>query len=371
MVPSIPALRTTPLNGWHRANGGQMHESAGWELPANYGNAGEEHLAVRTRAGLFDLSHLGQVEMAGKDALAAIQWMTSNDAGRLQAGQVQHSALTTPTGTFVDDLLVYRLGADHFLCVVNASNVKKDVSWIVEQARPFGDVAVVDTSARYGLLALQGPASREVLQGLTGVDLEPVDSFSFAYGEVAGARATISRTGCTGEDGFEVFVPPQSAPKVWQAILQEGADAGVVVAGLGARESLRLEAAWRLFGADIDETTSVLEAGLESIVGWDKGEFNGRAALLEQRSHGLARRLAGFEMVDAAVAVRGCSVSVGGVEVGIVTSGAEAPHLKKAIGLAYLPMARTEPGTEFDVDVRGRHAKARVVALPFYTRPKG
>jgi aminomethyltransferase len=371
MVPSSPALRKTPLNTWHRANGGQMHESAGWEMPANYGNASEEHLAVRTRAGLFDLSHMGQVELAGKDALAAIQWLTSNDAGRLQAGQIQHSALTTRDGTFLDDLLVYRLAASHFLLTVNAANLEKDVSWILDQVKRLGDVAVVDTSSRYAVVSLQGPASREILQALTGAELQPLAEFAFTYGEVAGARATISRTGCTGEDGFEVFVPPQSAAKVWQAILQEGADAGVVVAGLGARETLRLEAAWRRLGADIDETTSVLEAGLESIVGWDKGEFNGRAALLEQRSHGLARRLVGFEMVDAAVALRGCSVSVGGVEVGIVTSGAEAPHVKKAIGLAYVPVAHSEPGTEVDVDVRGRHAKARVVALPFYTRPKG
>jgi aminomethyltransferase len=348
-----------------------MVESAGWEVPATYADAIAEHLAVRTRAGLFDLSHMGQIELAGGDALAAVQWMTSNDAGQLHTGHAQHSALTTQAGSFVDDLLVYRLGRDHFLCVVNAANVRKDVSWMAEQAKPFGDVAVVDTSARYALLALCGPASGEVLQALTGVDLETVEEFSFTYGEVAGARATISRTGSTGEDGFEVFVPPQSAPKVWQAVLEEGADAGVVAAGLSARDTLRLEAAWRLHGADIDETTSVLEAGLEAIVGWDKGEFNGRAALADQKAGGLSRRLVGFEMVDAGVAHRGCGAFIGGVTVGIVTSGAEAPYLKKAIGLAYLPVAHTESATEFDVDVRGRRSRARVVALPFYKRPKG
>jgi aminomethyltransferase len=370
MAQPTSTLRKTPLNAWHRANGGRMVESAGWDLPAAYSSAAEEHLAVRTRAALFDLSHMGQVELAGKDAVAAVQWMASNDAGRLHAGQVQHSAFVTPTGTFVDDLLLYRLGAEHFLCVVSAANLRKDALWIVEQAKRFGDVAVVDTSARYALLALQGPASKEVLQALTGADLETVEEFSFTYGEVAGARATISRTGRTGEDGFEVFVPPQSAPKVWQAILQEGADLGVIPGGLHALDTLRLEAGWRSCGADFDATTSVLEAGLESIVAWDKGDFSGRAPLAEQNEKGLPRRLVGFEMADAAVAYGGCDAWVGGVKVGNVTSGAETPYLKKAIGLAYLPIAHTEPGTEFDVDVHGRHAKARVVALPFYKRSK-
>ncbi len=348
-----------------------MLDFAGWDMPGNYGHANEEHLAVRTRAGLFDLSHMGQVELAGKDAAAAVQWMTCNDAARLHPGEIQHSALTTPAGTFVDDIVIYRLGSDHFLVVVNASNVQKDVAWIVEQVRRFGDVAVVDTSSRYALLTLQGPASRAALQGLTGVDLEKVDHFSFAYGEVAGARATISRTSRSGEDGFEVFVPPQSAPRVWQAILQEGADAGVVPAGLRALDTLRLEAAGRLYGADIDETTTVLEAGLESIVAWDKGDFIGRGALATQREHGLSRSLVGFEMAEAVVAGRGCQAFVGGATAGIVTSGAETPHVGKAIGLAYLSIAHTEPGTEFNVDVAGRRSKARVAALPFYKRPKG
>lgn len=348
-----------------------MVESAGWEVPATYADAIAEHLAVRTRAGLFDLSHMGQIELAGGDALAAVQWMTSNDAGQLHTGHAQHSALTTQAGSFVDDLLVYRLGRDHFLCVVNAANVRKDVSWMAEQAKPFGDVAVVDTSARYALLALCGPASGEVLQALTGVDLETVEEFSFTYGEVAGARATISRIPRAGEDGFDVLIPPQSALRVWQAILQEGGDVGVVPAGRDALGTLRLEAGWRLYGADIDETTTVLEAGLESIVAWDKGEFSGRAALAEQRATGLSRRLVGFEMRGAAVAGPGCDAYVGGTRAGVVTSGAETPHLKKAIGLAYLPITHTEPGTEFDVDVHGRRAPARVAALPFYQRPKG
>jgi aminomethyltransferase len=371
MVPSSPTLRKTTLNAWHRAQGGQMVESAGWEVPASYGHPAEEHLAVRTGAGLFDLGDTGLVELAGADAVAAVQGMTSNDAGRIRAGQFQYSALTTRDATFLDDVLVYRLAADHFLLAVHAENLKKDVAWILDWVTKLDDVAVVDTSSRYAVVSLQGPASREVIQALTGADLASLEEYAFTYGEVAGARATISRIPRAGEDGFDVLIPPQSALRVWQAILQEGGDVGVVPAGRDALGTLRLEAGWRLYGADIDETTTVLEAGLESIVAWDKGEFSGRAALAEQRATGLSRRLVGFEMRGAAVAGPGCDAYVGGTRAGVVTSGAETPHLKKAIGFAYLPITHTEPGTEFDVDVHGRRAPARVAALPFYQRPKG
>ena len=344
---------------------------AGWDMPVEYSGLAVEHMAVRTRAGLFDVSHMGQVELAGKDALAAVQHMTSNDAGKLKIGQAQYSGLTTPAGTFVDDLLVYRFATDHFLFVVNASNVGKDFAWITEQAKPFGDVSAVNTSARYALIALQGPAAREVLQTLTDVDLGAIAYYWFAHGEVAGVRATISRTGYTGERGFEIFTPPQSAVRVWDAVLQAGRSADVVPAGLGARDTLRLEAAMRLYGNDIDDTTTVLEADLEWIVGWDKGEFTGRAVLADQKARGLSRRIVGFEMVDRAIARHGYDVYLDGAKAGTVTSGTQTPFMKKAIGMAYLPVARTEPGTEFEVDVRGRRAKARVVPLPFYKRPKG
>jgi aminomethyltransferase len=344
---------------------------AGWEMPLQYSaGLGEEHLAVRTRAGLFDVTHMGQVELAGKDALAAVQWMTSNDASRLAVGQAQYSALTTEAGTFVDDLLVYRLAHGHFLLVVNAANAGRDVAWIREQSQTFGDVAVVDTSSRYALLALQGPAARDVLQELTGAELADLKYYWFTHGEVAGARATISRTGYTGESGYEIFVAPQVAVKVWDAILQAGRDAGVIPAGLGARDTLRLEAAMRLHGQDIDDSTTVLEADLEWIVGWDKGEFNGRAALAAQKAAGLSRRLVGFEMVDRAIARHGHDVYVDGVRAGAVTSGTQTPFLKKAIGMAYLPVAHTEAGTGFEIDVRGHRAAARVVPLPFYKRPE-
>lgn len=364
-------LRTTPLAAWHRANGGRMGSFAGWEMPVEYGGLVEEHLAVRSRAGLFDVSHMGEVEVAGRDALEAVQRMTSNDAAVLEVGQAQYSALTTPAGTFVDDLLVCRLASRHFLFVVNASNVAKDVRWIVEASRAFADVAVVDTSARYALIAIQGPAARDVLQGHTDIDLDALGSYRFAPGEVAGARGTVSRTGSTGESGYEIFVPPQSAARVWEGLLRAGRDAGVVPCGLGARDTLRLEAAKRLYGQDIDETTTLLEAGLEGIVGWDKGDFTGRAALEAQRESGPPRRLVGFEMADRAVAAHGHDVLVDGVKAGVVTSGAEAPFLGRAIGLAYLPAGRTGEGTEFEVEVHGRRARARVVPLPFYKRPEG
>jgi len=364
-------IQRTPLNDWHRTHGARMVEFVGWDMPVEYSGLSDEHNAVRTRAGVFDVTHMGQIEIAGGDALAAVQHICSNDASKLKVGQAHYSGLMTANGTFVDDLLVYRFAEDHFLTVVNASNVDKDFAWIVEQLRPFGDAAAVNTSSRYALIAIQGPLAREVLQPLTSIDLSTVKYYWFTHGEVAGVRATISRTGYTGENGFEIFTPPQSAVKLWEALLEAGRDAGVIPAGLGARDTLRLEAAMRLYGNDIDETTTVLEADLEWIIGWGKPDFNGRAALAAQKEGGLARKLAGFEMVDRAIARHGYDVSLEGRKMGYVTSGTQTPFLKKAIGMAYLPIERTEPGTEFDVDVRGRRARARVVPLPFYKRPKG
>ena len=347
-----------------------MDDMAGWEMPVSYGDADGEHVASRHRAGLFDLGDTGLVELAGSDALSALRWLTSSDPARLRVGQIQHAALTTAEGTVLDDILIHRLAASHFLLAVNGANLKTDALWILGQAPRFGDVAVVDTSSRYAVVSLQGPASREVLQALTGADLAAVGEFSFTYGEVAGARATISGTMWSGEVGFAILVPPQSAVKVWQEILREGAVAGVVAAGRQARETLRLEAGRQSCGADFDETTSLLEAGLESIVSWDKGDFSGREALLAQRERGLSRRLVGFEMLEAIVAGPGCAVYAGSERSGRVTSGAWSPILQKAIGFAYVPTGHTEPGTEFDVDVDGRRARARTAALPFYQRSK-
>ena len=346
-----------------------MGASGGWELPEEFGGAVDEHLAVRTRAGLLDISHLGQVELAGRDALAAVQRITSNDASRLKAGEIQRSVLTTPAGTLVDQVVVHRLGGSHFLFVVDAAGVGCDVAWIAEQVKACGDVAVLDTSSRYAGVSLQGPAAEDVLQGLTSLVLGDLELGAFMHGEVAGVRVTIARAGRTGENGYELLAPPQAAPKLWTAILQEGGP-DVVPVGLLAQETLRLEAGLRLVGVDIDETTTVLEAGLEDLVAWDKGEFVGREALAAQKAGGVGRGVVGFEMLDPIVAARGRTALVGGIDIGVVTSGAETPFLRKPIGFVRLPAAHAAPGARFDVDVEGRLARARVVTLPFYHRPE-
>ena len=338
-----------------------MVEFGGWEMPVEYTGITQEHLAVRSTAGLFDVSHMGELEIAGKDALAAVQSIFCNDAAKLQAGEAQYSAILTEQGTFVDDVVVYRLRSDHFLVVVNAANVIKDYTWIAERLSAFGDAVVMDASSRYALLAVQGPAAAGVVQPLTGVDLASLKSYSFAHGEFANVRGTISRTGYTGEDGFEIFVPPQQADRVWQAILASGQPAGLIPCGLGARDTLRLEAGMRLYGNDIDETTTVLEAGLGWIVAGPR-----RA----QMTAALARKLVGFELIDPGIARHGYDVYVDDVPAGKVTSGTQTPTVKKSIGMAYLPIAHTSPGSEFAVDIRGRRARGRVVALPFYKRAK-
>jgi len=343
---------------------------AGWEMPVEYSGITAEHLAVRRAAGLFDVSHMGEIEIAGTDALAAVQHISSNDASKLKLGQIQYSGLVTPAGTFVDDLLVYRIADDHFLLVVNAANIPKDFAWIRQQLAPFTGAAAVNASARYALIALQGPAAVSVLQPLTGVDLQSLKYYWFAAGEVAGVKATVSRTGYTGEDGFEVFVPPAQAGRVWDALLDAGRPAGVIPAGLGARDTLRLEAAMRLYGNDIDDKTTIVEADLGWIVGWQKSDFLGADVLRKQKAEGPARKLVGFEMIDRGIARHGYDVYVGGEKAGLVTSGTQTPFLKKAIGMAYVPAGASAAGTEIDIDVRGRRARARVVPMPFYKRPR-
>jgi aminomethyltransferase len=345
-----------------------MVEFGGWDMPVEYSGIVDEHLAVRSRAGLFDVSHMGEIEIAGSDALNAVQHVTTNDASRLSRGQAHYSALTTPEGTFVDDVLTYKLADDHFMLVVNASNIVKDFTWITRQLAGLGDAVAVNTSSRYALLALQGPIAREVLQTLTGVDLSQIKYYWFSTGEVAGVAGTISRTGYTGEDGFEVFVPPAAAERVWNAILQAGKSAGVVPAGLGARDTLRLEAGMRLYGNDMDETTTVLEADLGWIVGWKKDTFIGSDALRKQKQEGVRRKLVGFGVLDRAIARHGYDVYVNGAKAGVVTSGTQTPYLKKAIGMAYVPIERSTPDSLIEIDVRGRRARAQVVPLPFYRR---
>jgi glycine cleavage system T protein (aminomethyltransferase) len=365
---AVAPLKKTPLNARHRASGAKMVPFGGWDMPVEYSGIVAEHMAVRERAGLFDVSHMGEIEIAGKDALAAVQRISCNDASKLSVGQAQYSGLLTTRGTFVDDLLVYRLAASHFLLVVNASHIAVDYAHIVEHIRPAGDAVAVDASSRYALLAVQGPRALEVLQPLTGVDLSSIRYYRCAHGEVAGVRATVSRTGYTGEDGFEMFVPPQSADRLWLSIVEAGKSVDLVPCGLGARDTLRLEASMRLHGNDIDETTTPLEADLGWIVGWNKPDFVGAEVVRRQRAEGVTRKIAGFEMLDRGIARPGYEVYVGGSRVGAVTSGTQTPYLKKAIGMTYLPVERATEGAEFDVDIRGRRSRARVVPMPFYKR---
>jgi len=365
------ALKKTPLNARHRAHGARMVEFGGWDMPVEYTGIVAEHMAVRTGVGLFDVSHMGQIELAGADALAAVQWISCNDASRLATGQIQYSALTTAEGTFVDDILVYRMGEQHFMLVVNAGNIIKDHQWIAARvAEHGGDVSVVNASSRYALIAIQGPKAEQVLQTLTAIELADIKYYWFAHGEVAGVRVTVSRTGYTGEDGFEIFVPPAQAERVWNALLEAGEPLGIQPCGLGARDTLRLEASMRLCGSDMDEQTSVVEAGLSWIVGWKKDAFLGAERLRGQKAGALERRLVGFEMRDRAIARHGHAVMDGDSQVGVVTSGTQTPFLKKAIGLAMVPVALSAPGTSLTIDIRGRRVSAEVVPEPFYKRPK-
>jgi aminomethyltransferase len=361
-------LKKTPLNARHRASGAKMVGFAGWDMPVEYSGIGAEHMAVRERAGVFDVSHMGEIEIAGKNALDAVQRISCNDASKLQVGQAQYSGLMNARGAYVDDLLVYRLAAQHFLLVVNASHIPADYAHIAEHIKGAGDAVAVDASSRYALLAVQGPQATSVLQPLTGVDLASLKYYWFAHGEVASVRATISRTGYTGEDGFEIFVPPQSADRVWQAVIEAGQPVDLVPCGLGARDTLRLEAAMRLYGNDIDETTTPLEADLGWMVGWNKGEFLGADVLRRQKAEGVRRKIVGFEMLDRGIARHGYEAYVGGEKAGRVTSGTQTPYLKRAIGMAYLPIDETALGTEFEVDIRGRRTRAKVVPLPFYKK---
>jgi aminomethyltransferase len=363
------SLRKSPLDTVHRALNARMTAFAGWDMPVEYSGIGSEHMAVRTRVGIFDASHMGEIEIAGKDAAKLVQRVSCADASGLPVGQAQYSALLTQEATFIDDVLVYRLAPSHFLMVVNASNVAKDYAWIAEHARTIGEAAVVDSSSRYALIAIQGPSAIEVLQPLSSVDLASLGSYWFTYGEVASARALISRTGYTGEDGFEIYVPPSMAARVWQAITAAGQSAGLLPCGLGARDTLRLEAAFRLYGNDIDETTTLLESGLGRLAARTNTAFVGRERLLEQLETGTTRRLAGFELTEPGIARRGHRISgPDGQVVGEVTSGTQTPFLKKSIGLAYMPTPLSASGARVTIDIRGRATAARIVPLPFYRR---
>ena len=367
MPPAAGPLKTTPLVRLFREMGARLVDFAGWELPVQFSSVIEEHLAVRSHAGLFDVSHMGEIEIRGRAALDLVQTVTCNDAARLGPGQAQYTVLTTEKGTFVDDILVYRRGDREFLLVVNASNTDKDFAWIAAQAR--GDVEVVNASARWAQLALQGPKAETILQELLAAPLAGLRPFRFIETEVQGTRSIVSRTGYTGEDGFEIYLAPQAAADLYQALLRAGAPHGLLPCGLGARDTLRLEARMLLYGNDVDETTTVLEAGLHGIVRLEKGPFIGRESLRREKDSGPGRLLMGFEMIDPGVPRHGYPVRVDGEASGQVTSGTVGPSVKKSIGLAYFPVPAARTGTRFAVNIRGRDAQAMIVPTPFYRRP--
>ena len=368
---STPQLKQTPLNSAHRRMGARMVDFGGWDMPVQY-PAGtiEEHLRTRTHAGLFDVSHMGEIEVRGADAIAFVNRLCSNDASKLVDGQAQYSALTTESGTVVDDLLVYRFGAEHLLLVVNASTTEKDWDWI-HAHRGSESVTLTNRSADFCQLALQGPEAVRILQTLTETPLAEIKYYHFREGRVDGVESIISRTGYTGEDGFEVYAPAGRAEQLWERILdagRAGTPDGVQPCGLAARNTLRLEAAMALYGHELDEEHTLLEANLGWICKLNKGDFTGREALQRQKEEGLRRKLVGFEVTERGIARDEQDVLVNGERVGRVTSGSPAPYLKKNIGMAYVPAEHAAVGRDIQVDVRGRLVGAAVVPVPFYKR---
>ncbi len=368
MSGAAEPLKHTPLFEMHRRLGARMVAFGGWEMPVQYAGILEEHRAVRERAGLFDVSHMGEIEFRGSGALDAIQRLTPNDASRLSVGEVQYSALTTPEGTFVDDITVYKFADDRYGVTVNAANIEKDYAWVREHV-PSG-VEVRNASDDMALLAIQGPRAQEILGKLTSVELGTLRYFRFVDGQVAGVDCCISRTGYTGEDGFELYIPPQHASALWNALLEAGTPVGLQPCGLGARDTLRLEAKMALYGQDIDDRHTVLEADLGWIVKLEKGEFIGREALVRQKADGISRKLVGFEMCGRGIARPHYAIVSGSRPIGEVTSGGPSPSLGKSIGLGYVAAQYAAIGTEFDIVIRGQSVAARVVRTPFYKRAR-
>ncbi len=378
-APAPPALKKTALNATHRALKAKMVDFGGWDMPVEYpcpgGGLIAEHMAVRTGVGLFDVSHMGEIQFRGPGALAAVQHLSMNDASRLKDGQAHYSALLTPQGTFVDDILVHRLGENDYLLVVNAGTTEKDFAWIRKNAGTMPGIHISDYSPYYSQLALQGPRALETLRKLTRVDLEAIKNYWFTWGTVAGIpNVLIARTGYSGEDGFEVYIPSDEATtvKMWNALMEAGAEFGIRPCGLGARNTLRLEAGMSLYGHEISEEINVLEAGLDRWLKLDKGSFIGRDALMAvQTAGGPKRKIIGLEMVDRGIARDGYPVlDLKGREIGAVTSGSPAPFLKTNIAMALVPAEVAASGSDVLVQVRANQVRARQVALPFYKRPK-
>jgi aminomethyltransferase len=360
-------VKKTPLNQVHRELGARMVDFGGWDMPVQYSGVIEEHLAVRQAAGLFDVSHMGEIEVTGADALAFIQHLTINDAVKLVDGQIQYSAFCYPEGGVVDDVTLYRFNESHFLFCVNASNTDKDFAWMqqVLAESAMNDVTLNNRSSEFAQLALQGPKSEEILAALTNVVLADIVYYHFCEGVVADVKMIISRTGYTGEEGFELYLPATAAVNVWQQLLVAGALHGLLPIGLGARDTLRLEKGYALYGHELSESISPLEAGLAWITKLDKPDFVGKAALLAQKNHGIPRRRVGLVMQERGIPREGYPVFDGDREVGVVTSGTMSPTLKVGIALALVEPAAAGVDSELQVAIRSRRMSAKVVRTPF------
>lgn len=373
---TTPAIRKTALNAVHRQMGAKMVEFNGWDMPVEYPSAGgiiAEHIAVRTGVGIFDVSHMGDIRLAGRDALAAVQHISMNDASRLAVGQAQYSAMLYPQGTFVDDVIVHRLGENDYLLVINAGTREKDFNWVGDNTRQF-NCKVENLSDDFTQIAIQGPKGVNLLQKLTDADLSAVKFYWVTQATVCGLKnILIARTGYTAEDGFEIYIPADESTSamVWNKVLEAGKEFGAVPCGLGARNTLRLEGKLPLYGHEISESINVWEAGLDRFCKMEKSEFVGRPALESARASGVKRTLVGLEMVERGIARDGYKVlDDSASEIGYVTSGSFAPFLKKNIALAYVPIALSAIGSAVKVEIRGQGVAARVVPTPFYKRPK-
>jgi len=375
-TPDTKTSRKTALNSLHRQRGAKMGDFGGWDMPVEYPASGglmKEHLAVRTAVGMFDVSHMGDILFRGPQALDAVQWVTMNDAARLQEGQAQYSALLYPEGTFVDDVIVHKLGQNDYLLVINAGTREKDYNWVRKNVGRFRCHAD-DVGDCYTQIAIQGPKAEATLQKLSDVDLRQIKNYWFKHGTVCElANTLIARTGYTAEDGFEIYVPSDAATseRVWNEVAEAGKEFDILPCGLGARNTLRLEGKMALYGHEISESINVWEACLDRFCNMEKGDFIGRAALEKARAEELQRILVGLEAVDRGIPRDGYKVyDAAGKEVGFVTSGSFAPFLKKNIALAYVPPALSQIGTEIFVEIRGQQVKCKIVPTPFYRRRK-
>ncbi|MGD9853307.1 MAG: glycine cleavage system aminomethyltransferase GcvT [Nitrospirales bacterium] len=364
-------MNETPLTPSHRARHAKLVDFAGWLMPIHYTGVLDEYYAVRQAVGLFDVSHMGRLHVSGNQAEAFLQWISTNDVSRLEIGQAQYSMVCRENGGILDDIFVYKTGAAQFLICVNASNREKIFQWFREhQLRMFSEALVRDDSTLLAQIAIQGPASPVLMQRILGPTIESLKSRRCMEITQKGWSGLLSRTGYTGEVGYEWYLPAEQAGPAWEALIEAGAEYGVKPAGLGARDLLRLDVGYLLYGNDMDERVSPLEANAQGIVAWEKGEFQGKSALVKQKENGLTRQLAGFELLERGIPRHDMAIINNGASVGVVTSGNLSPVLQKGIGMGYIPHALTQEGTSLHIDIRGKMVPAQIATLPFYKRPK-